>query len=78
MNKSKMKDIPDSSVTPSSGKRIDLGRLKAFVLEKLPPDSTLREVILTEADSLTPEEFIVNVKMWQKLLKKESSEDRIN
>ena len=75
MKKSKMKDIPDSSVTPSSGKRIDLSRLKAFVLEKLPPDSTLREVILTEADALTPQEFTIKAEMWLKLPRRDKTRD---
>jgi hypothetical protein len=58
----------------TSGKRIDMGRLKVFVIEKLPPDSIVRELILSETDSLTPQEFLLNVKIWLKLFNKKGSE----
>lgn len=75
MRKSKKQDQSDSSISPTSRKRIDLGRLKTFVIEKLPPDSIVRAIILEEGDSLTAQEFVTKVEVWLKLLRRDKSRD---
>ena len=50
---------------------INMGRLKTFALERLPPDSTLRDVLLAEREELTAEEFLAKLDVWLLLFKKE-------
>jgi len=69
-----MKNNQDSS-NPTSGKRITLDLLKELVIARLPPGSPLREVILMEADSLTPQEFLAKVDVWLKLLRRDKTRD---
>ena len=45
--------------------------LKRFALRKLPQGSALREVLLTEGDSLSPLEFLSKLDIWLKLLERE-------
>jgi len=46
---------------------IDTRPLKKVAAEKLPRDSVLRDVILSEEDFLSSEEFLIRVKVWLRL-----------
>lgn len=48
-------------------KRLDIRRLKRWVLKHLEPGSKLREVILLEEDYLIPEEYLAKLDVWLKL-----------
>lgn len=48
-------------------RRVDMRSLKKFALNSMPRGSHLRELILSDRDSLTPEEFVVRVELWLKL-----------
>jgi len=74
MKQSEMKDSSDSSTTPSSQKRIALTSLK-LLIEKFPPGSPLRDLILSEADSLNPQEFLAKADIWLKLLRRDKIRD---
>lgn len=50
---------------------LNIRKLKLFAFEKLPKQSLLREIILSEPDELDAHEFIVKVDVWLKLLKRE-------
>lgn len=41
--------------------------LKNFAI-KLPPNSALREVILSEKDEISPEEAVLKIEIWNRLL----------
>jgi len=47
---------------------ISIKEIKGFA-RKLPKDHVLRDVILAENDSLTPQEFKAKWEIWFKLLK---------
>jgi hypothetical protein len=51
---------------------LDIRPLKQFALQNLPLDSPLRTILLSELDSVSSEEFLVKLSMWQKLLKFEA------
>ena len=73
MRKSKKQDPSDSSISSTSEKRIDLSSLKDFVIEKLPPDSIVRALILEEGGSLPAQEFVTKVEVWLKLLRRDKA-----
>ena len=75
MDNSKTRKNPDGSPSSSSTGKVNLSSLRAFVTEKFSSDSILREVILTEADLLSSEDFIVKAEMWLKLLRSERDRD---
>jgi len=50
------------SEAPASTARID--RLKQWVLQKLPRESKLRELILSEKEILTVDEFVTKLETW--------------
>lgn len=52
--------------------KLDMRRLKDFVMKSLPEDSKLRTLILNERDEISIEEFIAKVGVWLKLLTLES------
>jgi hypothetical protein len=54
-----------------STKPLDLRPLKKFVIEHLPVDSSLRDVILTDDDLVTPPEYLMRLRIWLKLLRLE-------
>ena len=51
--------------------RLRLKALKEFVMKRLPPASTVRELILSEPDELPKDEFVTKFKVWSALLNKE-------
>jgi hypothetical protein len=60
-------DIPVTSLS----KTIDITPFKQFVL-KLPNTSTFRNVILSEKDTMTTQEFLAKIKTWLALARLES------
>jgi len=50
---------------------VTIAPLKRFARIKLPQSSALREVLLTEGDSLSPIEFLSKLDIWLKLLERE-------
>jgi len=50
------------SEAPSS--TISISRLKQWVLQKLPRESKLRELILSEKEILTVDEFVSKLETW--------------
>lgn len=50
-------------------REVDISSLKQFAAEKL-PDSPLRDLILLEKDKMAPEEYVIKVDVWLKLLRK--------
>ncbi len=52
-------------------RRINLKELKEFALTYLPKKSLLRDMILSEKEHITVNEFIVKIDMWLKLLRRE-------
>ena len=42
--------------------------LKQFAISRLPRDSHLRELILTEKDTLKADEFLTLMRTWMRLL----------
>jgi len=53
-------------------RRVNLRELKEFVLINLPKKSLLRDLILSEKEDVTANEFVVKIDMWLKLLRRES------
>lgn len=49
--------------------KIDIRPLKAFVSEKFPKDSPLREALLAERDVLHAHEFLAKMETWLNLLR---------
>jgi hypothetical protein len=49
--------------------KIDIRPLKAFVSEKFPKDSPLREALLAERDVLDAQEFLAKMETWLNLLR---------
>jgi len=52
--------------------RIDLRRLKAFALDRLPAGSSLRDVLLSEESEMPADEFIHKLSVWLKLLRRDA------
>ncbi len=55
-------------------KTVNISSLRSFVLKNLPPTSPLRDVILSEKEELTPQEFLAKLDVWFILLNKEANE----
>jgi len=49
-------------------KKLNIQGLKRFALDKLPRDSPLRELLLSERDELDKSEFLAKMDVWLKLL----------
>jgi len=47
---------------------LNMTRLKNFAQKKLPRGSFLRDVLLTEKNTLTPKEFLAKMDIWLKLI----------
>mgnify|MGYP001005640188 CR=1 FL=1 len=58
-----------------SEKIVNITPLKQLAIERLPKDSTLREVLLCEPDEMTATEYLIKIPTWQKLLKIEVSKN---
>jgi len=53
--------------TPTLHSKINIRKLKYFASIKLPHNSPLREVLLSEKDHLTVDEFLHKLDVWLKL-----------
>ena len=51
-----------------ASKPVDIRPLKAFIQRRFPKRSLLRELILAEDDFIPPWVFVVNVRLWLRLL----------
>lgn len=51
--------------------QVNLKKLKIFALENLRENSRLRKLLLLDDEELAPEEFLVKLDVWLKLLKME-------
>ena len=51
--------------------KVNLKKLKVFALENLRENSRLRKLLLLEDEELAPEDFVVKLDVWLKLLKME-------
>lgn len=51
--------------------KIKIERLKQFVLEELPTNSALRDILLAEKEELSKEEFLAKMDIWLNLIRKE-------
>jgi hypothetical protein len=49
--------------------KIDIRPLKAFVSEKFPKSSPLRETLIAERDVLDAQEFLAKMETWLNLLR---------
>lgn len=49
---------------------IDMRRLKVFAKTKLSMNKGLREVLLAEDDELPIDEFLVQIKLWLRLIER--------
>jgi hypothetical protein len=54
--------MTSKSEAPAS--TVNIGRLKQWVLQSLPRESKLRELILSEKEILTVAEFVVKLETW--------------
>ena len=48
----------------ASASTVRIDRLKQWVLQKLPRESKLRELILSEKEILTVDEFVTKLETW--------------
>lgn len=51
-------------------KTVNLSRLREFALKEMPRLQIVGQLIIEEPDTIPAEEFVVNVKMWLRLLRK--------
>ena len=51
---------------------VDIRRLKGFASERLPSSSRLRNVLLSERDQLTVNDFLAKMDIWMMLLNLET------
>jgi hypothetical protein len=56
----------------NNGRLIDVRKLKAFALEKLPIKSSLRDVLLSERDEMQADEFVHKLSVWLKLCRRQA------
>lgn len=52
----------------SSGRRVDIRRLKSFAFQRLPRNCPLRDILLAERDELEVSSFLAKMELWLKLL----------
>jgi len=60
-------------LAPKALQKINIRSLKELAMRKLPKESVLREVILSDKDELGVEEYLAKVDVWFKLLRREFS-----
>jgi hypothetical protein len=65
-------DFVDVAHIKQEDTKVSTKGLRRFVLEKLPKKSVLREVVLSEKEELTAEEFIAKMEVWLVLLNHEN------
>lgn len=65
-------DFVDAAPIKQEDTKVSTEGLRRFVLEKLPEKSVLREVILSEKEELTAEEFIAKMEVWLFLFNREN------
>lgn len=53
-------------------RKVCIKPLKEFALEKLPQNSALREVLLSEKDDLTVDGYLAKLNIWLMLLRRSS------
>ena len=58
----------------ASASTVRIDRLKQWVLQKLPKESKLRELILSEKEILTVDEFVTKLETWLLLAANERAE----
>ena len=58
----------------ASASIVKIDRLKQWVLQKLPKESKLRELILSEKEILTVDEFVTKLETWLLLAANERAE----
>jgi len=58
----------------ASASIVRIDRLKQWVLQKLPKESKLRELILSEKEILTVDEFVTKLETWLLLAANERAE----
>ena len=58
----------------ASASTVRIDRLKQWVLQKLPRESKLRELILSEKEILTVDEFVTKLETWVLLAANERAE----
>ena len=58
----------------ASASTVRIDRLKQWVLQKLPRESKLRELILSEKEILTVDEFVTKLETWLLLAANERAE----
>ena len=56
--------------TENQGRMVRITLLKEFALERLSQGLLLRDLLLSEPDELSPNEFLVKCEVWLKLLKR--------
>jgi len=56
--------------TENKGGMVRITLLKEFALERLSQGLLLRDLLLSEPDELSPNEFLVKCEVWLKLLKR--------
>lgn len=61
-----MSEAKKSTIRATS--QVDIRSLKAMIFEF--PNSALRDLILTEADLLTRDNFVLKMEIWLKLLRR--------
>ena len=54
---------------PTLDRKISLTGLKRLALHDLPPDSPVRDDILSQPDDVSPDEFLSDCAVWLRLLK---------
>jgi len=57
----------------AQSKTVSIQPLKRWVLQNLPNQSKLRQLILSEKETLSADEFIIKVESWLLLMQNESS-----
>ena len=62
--------VLDYSQEKSVNNTVNMRRLKIFAKTKLSMNKALREVLLAEDDEITIEEFLVQIKLWLRLLER--------
>jgi len=60
-----------SSTSTSRTGYLDLVALKKYAQEKLHPSSPLRDLLLSERDRLSVDEFLAKMDLWLRLMRRE-------
>ena len=57
-------------IAENGDRRVRITSLKEFALDRLSQGLPLRDLLLSEPDELSPNEFLVKCEVWLKLLKR--------